>query len=42
VTPLTACSVSGQDTQAYGPEITKNPQLVLIATALEVDPTLTH
>jgi len=41
-TPSAAPSVSGQDTQAYSPEVTKNPHLVLVANALEVDPTLTY
>jgi len=41
-TPSAAPSVSDQDTQGYGQDVIKNPQLVLVATALEVDPTLTH
>jgi len=41
-TPSAAPSVSDQDTQGYGQDVIKNPQLVLIATALEVDLTLTH
>ena len=41
-TPSAAPSDSGQDTQAYGPDVTKNPQLVLVANTLEVDPTLTY
>jgi len=41
-TPSVAPSISGQDTQAYGPDVTKNPQLVLVGTALEVDSTLTY
>ena len=41
-TPSVAPSVSGQDTQAYGPDVTKNPQLVLVGTTLEVDSTLTY
>ena len=30
------------NSQAYSPEVTKNPQLVLVANALEVDPSLTY
>lgn len=30
------------DSPAYGPDVTKNPQLVLVANALEVNPALTH
>jgi hypothetical protein len=33
---------SVSDAHSYGPEVTKNPQLVLIANELEVDPALTH
>ena len=41
--PLLAVpSVSGQNSQAYSREVTKNPQLVLVAELLEVDPVLTH
>ena len=42
MTPSAASSVSHHDTQSYSPEVTKNPQLVLVANALEVDPALTH
>ena len=42
MTPSAAPFVSLYDTQSYGPEVTKNPQLVLTANALEVDPALTH
>ena len=38
MTPL----VSHHDTQSYSPEVTKNPQLVMVANALGVDPALTH
>jgi len=39
VTPSAALSVSSHD---YSPDVTKNPHLVLIPNALEVDPALTH
>jgi hypothetical protein len=42
MTPSAAPSISHHDTQSYGSEVTKNPQLVLIVNALEVDPILTH
>jgi hypothetical protein len=42
MTPSAAPSISHHDNQSYSPEVNKNPQLVLIANALEVDPTLTH
>jgi len=42
MTPSAAHSVSFHDTQSYSPEVTKNPQLVLVANALEVDPDLTQ
>ena len=35
-------AVSGGDTQSYGPDVAKNPQLVQIANALELDPALTY
>jgi hypothetical protein len=35
-------AVSGDDTQSYSPEVTKNPLLVQIANALELDPALTY
>ena len=40
MTPSAAPSIS--HTQSYSSEVTKNPHLVLIANALEVDPALTH
>lgn len=40
--PPAAPSVSYHDAESYGPEVTKNPQLVLVANALEVDSVLTH
>ena len=40
--PPAAPSVSHHDAESYGPEVTKNPQLVLVANALEVDSVLTH
>ena len=42
MTSSAAPSISHHDTQSYSSEITKNPQLVLIADTLEVDPALTH
>ena len=42
MTPSVAPSITHDDTQSYSPEIAKNPHLVLIANALEVDPALTH
>ena len=41
--PLLAVpSVSDQNSQAYSWEVTKNPQLILVAELLEVDSVLTH
>jgi len=40
--PSAAPSVPGHDTQSYGPDVTKDPRLVQIANALEVDPALTY
>jgi hypothetical protein len=37
---MTQTPSAAPDTQSYSPEVTKNPQLVLVANALEVDPTL--
>ena len=42
MTPSAALSDSGHDTQSYSPEVIKDPRLVQIANALEVDPALTH
>ena len=42
MTSSAAPAVSHNDTQSFSPDVTRNPQLVLIANALEVDPALTH
>ena len=38
----TAPSDSGPDTQNFGEQVLKNPFLVQVASALEIDPALTH
>ena len=40
--PAVAVVSAIPDTQSYSSEVTKDPQLVQIANALEVDPALTH
>lgn len=40
--PSAVPSISHPDTQSFSPEVRKNPNLVLIANTLEVDPALTH
>ena len=40
--PAVTPSATQSDAHSYSPEVTKNPQLVLVANALEVDPALTH